>query len=271
MKTFDWLFSSAVQRSRLPAALALSIIIAITITALGAPDALFAQSTATLGERHYDIPEQPVAQALARFATVSGVNIIYRQSLTGNRRSAPVSDRLTAPVALRRLLEGTGLSARFTSPESVIIYVEGQSQPSSPSPQGTTADLTSLQLGMAEVRAAPIIGGPDRNAFNHYAQRIRIEILERLRRDGAYEGRRFRIEIAVTVNPEGRITHVTFLRPSDESAWDRRVEKILVGALLSAPPPEGLTRSMRFEVETDRLAEQFAKMAERQDNEHPAR
>lgn len=225
------------------------------IVFLAAAAPLVAQTTAAMDERRYDIPAQPVAQAIAEFATVSGVSIIYRQSLASDRQSTPLSGVYAAPAALRRLLEGTGLSARFTGPSSAIIFVEGQPPPNDRSASGAAASLGQLHLDMAEVRAPHRVGKPDSSAFNHYARRVQTEIFDRLRRDGAYEGRSFRIEIAVTVDPTGRIAEVEFLRASAEPEWDARVHRVLVGALLSSAPPEGFTRSMRFEVETDRFAE----------------
>ncbi|MBB3989514.1 secretin and TonB N-terminal domain-containing protein [Croceicoccus naphthovorans] len=225
-----------------------------SIALLAAATPLAAQSTTAMEEHRYDIPAQPVAQAIAEFATVSGVSIIYRQSLAGDRQSTPLSGVYAAPAALRRLLEGTGLSARFTGPSSAIIFIEGQPPPTDRSKSGAAAGLGQLHLDMAEVRAPRRVGRPDPSAFNHYARRVQAEIFDRLKRDGAYEGRSFRIEIAVTVDPTGRISEVGLLRASAEPEWDARVRGVLTGMRLSSPPPEGFTRSMRFEVETDRLA-----------------
>ncbi|MFD2431706.1 STN domain-containing protein [Sphingobium scionense] len=205
-------------------------------------------------ERRYDIPAQPVAQAIAEFATVSGVNIIYRQSLAGARQSTPLSGVYAAPAALRHLLQGTGLSARFTGPNSAVIFVAGQPPPTDRAGNAVTASPSALHLDMAEVRAPRLVGRRDPSAYNHYAQRVQTEIFERLKRDGAYEGRSFRIEIAVSVDPTYRIDEVRLMRGSSEPDWDARVRQILFGTLISSPPPEGLSRSMRFEVETDRFA-----------------
>ena len=227
----------------------------LDLALLAAAEPLAAQSATAMEEHRYDIPAQPVAQAIAEFATVSGVSIIYRQSLAGDRQSTPLSGVYAAPAALRRLLEGTGLSARFTGPSSAIIFIEGQPPPTDRSTSGAAAGLGQLHLDMAEVRAPRRVGISNPGAFNHYARRVQAEIFDRLKRDGAYEGRSFRIEIAVTVDPAGRIAEVGLLRASADPEWDARVRSVLTGMRLSSPPPEGFTRSMRFEVETNRLAE----------------
>ncbi|MEA3390824.1 TonB C-terminal domain-containing protein [Sphingopyxis indica] len=239
----------AVRRSGRGLLLVAAIVFTICMAGAAA-----AQTAPAMQERRYDIPAQPVAQAIAEFATVSGVNIIYRQSLAGARQSTPLSGVYAAPAALRHLLQGTGLSARFTGPNSAVIFVEGQPPPTDRAGNAVTASPSALHLDMAEVRAPRLVGRRDPSAYNHYAQRVQTEIFERLKRDGAYEGRSFRIEIAVSVDPTGRIDEVRLMRGSSEPDWDARVRQILFGTLISSPPPEGLSRSMRFEVETDRFA-----------------
>jgi len=259
MRTIARIRFMAVRRCGFPVLVA--AMLGSLILDVAAPAA--AQTAPAMVERRYDIAAQPVARAIAEFATVSGVSVIYRQSLAGARLSTQLNGVYSAPAALRRLLVGTGLSARFTGPNSAIIFVEGQTPAADGAASAATAGLSELHLDMAEVRAPRMVGRRDPSAFNQYAQRVRTEIFERLKRDGAYEGRRFRLEIAVTVDRVGRISAVEFLRGSDEPEWDARVLRLLTGVRLSSAPPEGLSRSMRFEVETDRLAERSAPRAGR--------
>ncbi len=59
---------------------------------------------------HFDIPAQPLETALAAYVAVTGVETIYDSELAGARRSTAVKGVLAPDVALRVLLEGTGLS-----------------------------------------------------------------------------------------------------------------------------------------------------------------
>ncbi len=59
---------------------------------------------------HFDIPAQPLETALAAYMTVTGVETIYDSELMAARRSTAVKGILAPDVALRVLLEGTGLS-----------------------------------------------------------------------------------------------------------------------------------------------------------------
>lgn len=263
MRAVEWRLSCRIRARGCLPAIACTLLLAAgpfasPVAAQPAAESESSQPAGGGGEQVYQIPSQSVATALARFARVSGVNIIYPQSLAGNRRSAAVDGLLTAPVALDRLLEGTGLTARFTGPASAIIFADG-TNPAPPPASGGGAGKASLRMDMAEVRAPRMVGRRDSTLFSDYALKVQAEIFERLRRDGGYEGRKFRIEIAVSVEPDGRIAGIAFLRPSREPGWDDRVRAILVGQSISQPPPQGLPQTMRFTVEADHLATASAK------------
>jgi len=199
----------------------------------------------------FDIPAQPLARALAQFATVSGIDIAYRQSLAAGRRSSPIRGEHTAPVALQMLLQGTGLAARFTGARAAIIYEPGAVDAVAPR-RGASA-APALRLDMAEVRAPVMIGTRDRGGHHRYAMAVQGEIRELLRTDGAYEGRAFRLEIRIAVDVDGVIREVTIRRPSGEPDWDRHVVAALTGRALSSPPPEDLSEPLSFEIVSDPL------------------
>src|SRR5204862_5780842 len=66
-----------------------------------------AQSSAALQEQNYDIPPQPLRTALARFARISRVDILYDDGLATGRKSAAVQGWLTPQQALEALLTRT--------------------------------------------------------------------------------------------------------------------------------------------------------------------
>lgn len=206
------------------------------------------------GMHRFDIAAQPLAGALARFATVSGVDIAYRQTLALGRRSSPVHGEHPAPAALQMLLQGTGLVARFTGPRAAIIYRPGMVD--TVAPRRGTSTAPSLRLDMAEVRAPILVGTRDRSGHHRYAMAVQSEVRELLRTDGGYEGRAFRLEIRVAVDREGVIREVAIRRPSGEPDWDRHVVGALTGRPLSSPPPTDLLEPLVFEVTSDRPADQ---------------
>jgi hypothetical protein len=226
---------------------------ALVLIACTLPFATQAVAQAPGDAQPFEIPEQPLASALAQFATLSGVDIAYRQSLAAGRRSRAVHGEIPAAVALQILLQGTGLAARFTGPRAAIIFEPGAVDVTAPRRGASTAP--SLRLDMAEVRAPIIVGARDRGGHRRYAMAVQGEIRELLRSDGGYEGRSFRLEIRIVVDARGVIRDVSIRRPSGEPAWDRHVATALTGRALSGPPPADLAEPLVFEVMSDRLAD----------------
>ena len=68
-----------------------------------------------------DIPQQPLAEALAAFARQTGLHLIYESDLARNRRSGAASAGMRANEALLHLLQDTGLSFQYLNPHSVRI------------------------------------------------------------------------------------------------------------------------------------------------------
>ncbi|MEM1384562.1 MAG: TonB-dependent receptor [Pseudomonadota bacterium] len=72
-----------------------------------------------------DIPAQPLAGALKAYSDETGVSVVYQGGTVADLRSSPVSGALAPKDALSRLLNGTGLSTRYTS-DSAVTLVAGQ-------------------------------------------------------------------------------------------------------------------------------------------------
>jgi catecholate siderophore receptor len=83
-------------------------------TMTGAPafaqDSLVAQATPANNQRDFDIAPQPLAAALALFGQQSGFRIAADAELVRDASTRGVQGRLPVEQALRRLLEGTGLT-----------------------------------------------------------------------------------------------------------------------------------------------------------------
>lgn len=58
----------------------------------------------------FDIPAQTLAAALNRYASLSGWPILFHGTMVAGRTSSPVQGRYAPEAALRRLLDGTGLT-----------------------------------------------------------------------------------------------------------------------------------------------------------------
>ena len=68
-----------------------------------------------------DIPAEPLAQALEAFARQTGLQLVYVSEVVREQKSRAVPAGLGAPVALSRMLAGTGLRFDYLTPRSIRI------------------------------------------------------------------------------------------------------------------------------------------------------
>ena len=77
--------------------------------------------------RAFNIPAQPLADALVQFGYQSGLQVVADGGLTASVRSPGVTGTLPPAEALARLLAGTGLVYRFTNATTVALERPGAS------------------------------------------------------------------------------------------------------------------------------------------------
>jgi iron complex outermembrane receptor protein len=94
----------------------------VMMLALGTivPATVLAQTTAT-APRSFEIPAQPLREALLLFGQQSGLQVTAQGPLVEGRTSTAISGEFRAAEALIRLLAGTGLTFRFDGSDAVRI------------------------------------------------------------------------------------------------------------------------------------------------------
>ena len=103
------------------AALAMALVVPVITGELGAA---FAQS----GEPQtyeFDMPPQPLADALRAVGSKAGVNIAFDPSAVRGKRAPELRGTYTVEEAVRRLIEGTALNLRRTDGGSLLISERG--------------------------------------------------------------------------------------------------------------------------------------------------
>lgn len=119
-----------------------------------------AQSTQQIS---FAIPAGPLDSALTRFGASSGIQVLYDSSVTAGRRTSGISDTLPPEAALGQLLGDTGLTYRFTSPNSVTIETPFQNSTVGTAPGDMVLDTIMIQGALANSTLgeppAPYAGG----------------------------------------------------------------------------------------------------------------
>lgn len=225
-----------------------ALLIAILLVAQAA---LAAEDNPQSARRRYDIAAQPLDLALARFSEISGVDVLLREASVSDRRAPALAGLFTPAEALARLLEGSGLVARFTSPRSaVIVPADRANEPwIAPSGQGG-GGRALLTLDMMRVTAPRMIGAPragdgDEAFAQALVVRIRRIVMERAGFEG---GKAVELRIATRITADGALHDVRIMRGSRDRALDARVAALLEGAALGLVPPPGLRQPLIFDV-----------------------
>nr|WP_232460539.1 STN domain-containing protein [Stenotrophomonas maltophilia] len=78
------------------------------------------------GVHAYDIPAQPLEQAVERFSVISGWSVMYPGDLAAGRSSHALRASLAPLPALQMLLQDTGIEAEVIGEQRVVLRRGGQ-------------------------------------------------------------------------------------------------------------------------------------------------
>lgn len=172
------------ERTNIGIVTALVAILAI----LGLGWATPASAQTTHAAAAFDQPAMPLADALRRFAKVTGYDVVFQQSLVEGRRSAPVDDARNAHHALSQLLARSGLAPRFTRPDAFILEAEGGD------------DGADMVLQKIEV-----VSAADSAAYRWYGEKLLQLCLNTLRRSNEMGLRSYDFTLYVWLTEDGRV------------------------------------------------------------------
>ena len=136
-------------------ALGLIAVLALPVVAVAAD----LQSPATPDQKRFDIPAGPLEGALNRFGREAGILLSFPSAITVGLRSNGLSGNFAVQDGLARLLEGTGLTYRYTAANSITlepvpqagvlpaVMVSADAESMAASPAGPYASSVSTSLG----------------------------------------------------------------------------------------------------------------------------
>jgi iron complex outermembrane receptor protein len=102
--------------------------------------------------KDFDIPAQPLANAIALFGQQSGLQVSVDADLIRNANSVGVKGRLAAEDALQRLLDGSGFTYRMEPDQTVTLVAL-------PASQSGPVKLAPVEVtGEAETATSPVDG-----------------------------------------------------------------------------------------------------------------
>lgn len=213
-------------------------VLAAAVSSVAFPDAVSAQNLSTTvadpavddAPIEFDIPMQPLAAALKLFSQRSNFSVMAQSSLLDRRMSNAVRGAYSPSDALRRLLSGSGLDARFPSPRAVAIV------PSTAAALAPDAAATPPSFEIAESEIDGIHrGGADYGAYVASMQAALTGTLCRspLTRPGAY-----RLAVQLRIGSKGGVSELRIAGSTGDATRDAAIERAIRSVTFDAPPGE---------------------------------
>ncbi|WP_157128547.1 hypothetical protein [Cupriavidus sp. USMAA2-4] len=164
----------------------------------------------------FDIPAQPLADALRQYALLTRQPALFRSEIVAGRVSSPVHGPYPPGEALQRLLEGTGLIAET---------VEGS---------------TGKAFVLKAAGAAPAGGGAGLGNLTGYPGLVQTGVWEALCSNPRTAPGTYRSLLRFRVDAGGALRAVQLLGPSGDARRDAAIVAALQRVQLGAPPPADL-------------------------------
>lgn len=174
----------------------------------------------------FSIAAQSLVSALRQFGDTTGHEAIYDASLARGRTAGTVQGVLTPTEALKRLLAGTGLSARFVADGAFVL---------SAAPQAAAAPA-------AQIRPP---------AHRRYYALIQESLLDALCRQSTARPSHYRIVAVFRIASNGAIEHAMRIGSSGTIEADQQIDAALRSVRFSEPPPSGFAQPVRILIVPD--------------------
>ncbi len=177
---------------------------------------------------HFDVPAQPLSDALGAYGHIAGRMVIAPSRYVNGLMSAPVSGDYSPREALQRLLAGTGLQASFANADEAIIMPLPQA-PQSVEPQ------TSLA-----VTASAIDGGTAGGDYSAYAATVQTRVTEALCASPLTRPGSYRLVAQLLLADTGAIKASRILASTGLPERDVAIERVMAALVLDSAPPASL-------------------------------
>jgi type II secretory pathway component GspD/PulD (secretin) len=93
----------------------------LSVSALLSSGTLIAAESASSAPTDFQIPAASLADALSKFGAQTGMQVVYAPELARGLKSRALSGRLTVDVALKQMLDGTGLTWSYVNGNTVVL------------------------------------------------------------------------------------------------------------------------------------------------------
>ncbi|WP_368932278.1 STN domain-containing protein [Achromobacter xylosoxidans] len=182
------------------------------------PAALAQQRAAETALIPFDIAAQPLDAALAAYTQATGMAVLVTSRVTAGRQGAAVRGRLAPREALRQLLAGTGLQARYTSASA----------------------FTLVEAAAPAAAARPPAAGAPAGAVTRYAGVLQNTVTRALCQWTGAQFGRYRASLQMWIGRNGVVRQARVLAGTGDARRDEALAGVLAGLIMDTPPPADL-------------------------------
>ena len=198
-----------------PLACALALAIGMSLALAGPAAAPRPESSQARGaDLAFDLPAQPLAEALEAFGALTGWSGFYQADKVAGRRAPALAGRYPPEAALRLLLEGSDLAVHFTAPGAFVLE-----------PGGEAAQAPGIA---AAAPRDPVYDGL-----------LQSRLREVFCRDARTMPDGWRVALSFQVDAEGRIARPMLLDSTGDVARDGAILQALREVRVGRAPPAG--------------------------------
>ncbi|WP_454629742.1 STN domain-containing protein [Bradyrhizobium cenepequi] len=197
---------------------------------------------APIGVMTFDIPAQPLIDALQAYSQQADVQVMFETTSAAGLRSQPVNGEFTPQAALLVLLADADLRVRYSRSNAVTLAPASAPDPDQPPVHPpVSADIT---LGTLRVRGTG--DASDRN-LGEYIGLMQTDIQRALKRSGRNRRGEYRVAIKLWVTPSSRVVDRAELDGSTgDLDRDSSIAEALRGLVLSQQAPPNMPLPIRF-------------------------
>jgi hypothetical protein len=181
----------------------------------------------------FDLPSQPLSEALEAYSATTGRLVLYDGHLTLGQVSTEVEGNFSPDMALRLILKNTGLVARYTAQDAFIIEPE------------TATQVPAGRAPSAIAYAALLtLDGSERNYYGLVQANIGAALCgESLTKPGQY-----RLAIQLSIDKSGDVTRPRLLSSTGDAERDTAIVEAIGHVSMAEAPPIALAQPLTIVV-----------------------
>ncbi|MGO4716223.1 STN domain-containing protein [Bradyrhizobium sp. 2TAF24] len=169
----------------------------------------------------FDIGAQPLASALDVYSAATGLQVVYDATLASGRRSRAVAGSMPPDMALRILLDGSGLTAVYAATNAFTVV-----------PAVAERRMSAASL----------------DSFRPYLAAVQTSIAKAFCRSSLTTPGTYRVEFRFWIGPVGEVLQPELLTSTHDEIRDQAIAGLLRALTIGRPPPRDMPQPVAMAV-----------------------